>query len=195
MNIIASNCVGARLYEIANQQFTNPFMWSIVLPKDFIFLIKNFNQLDFNHITPINIYWDESKCDVPALIIDNKIKVIYIHHKQDKNALYPIKRGINLYYKDIFSYLIDAWKRRIKRLSTKNLHFLAIANIFWNKSDIIEFAQLQTPFKKSLIVYDKKYLYLKSNSLNCVYIKNRKDNTYKIAKQFLTTCNKNNYKI
>jgi len=30
---------------------------------------------------PINIYWDEFKCDVPALIIDNKIKVIYIHHK------------------------------------------------------------------------------------------------------------------
>lgn len=195
MNIIASNCVGARLYEIANQQFTNPFMWSIILPKDFCFLIKNFNQFDFNHIMPINIYWDEFKCDVPALIIDNKIKVIYIHHKQDKNALYPIKHGIDLYYKDIFSYLIDTWKRRIKRLSTKNLHFLAIANIFWNTSDIIEFAQLQTPFKKSLIVYDKKYLYLKSNSLNCVYIKNRKDNTYKIAKQFLNVCNKNNYKI
>ena len=195
MNIIASNCVGARLYKITNQQFTNPFMWSIVLPKDFLFLIKNFNCINFNHITPTNVYWPEFNNNVPAIIVDNKIKVIFIHHKQDKNALQPIKHGIDLFYQDIFLYLINTWKRRVKRLSSKNLHFLAVANIFWNTSDIIEFANLQTPFKKSLIVYDKKYLDLKSKSLNCIYIKNRKDSTYKVAKYFLNECNKNNYKI
>ena len=184
MNIIASNCVGARMYEIANQQFNNPFMWTIMLPKDFFYLIHNFNNIDFQNITVSTMYWNEYNDNVYTIILDSKIQIIFIHHKYDANAITPIKNGIDLYYNDIKMYLANTWKRRVARMSPKNLVFLGIANKFWNKSDVINFINLKTKFKRVLIVYNN-FKDIKNQKIDIIHISNRKLSTYSIAKHLL----------
>ena len=50
MNLIANNCVGARIYERSCVQFNNPFTWCVIKFNDYINLIKNFNNIDFYNI-------------------------------------------------------------------------------------------------------------------------------------------------
>ena len=49
MNLIANNCVGARLYEVTEQQFPNPFMWMTIPIDNYIDLMENYDSIDLNN--------------------------------------------------------------------------------------------------------------------------------------------------
>ena len=47
-NIICNNCIGARLYEVSNLEFPNPVMWCATYYEDFIYFIKNYDNIDLS---------------------------------------------------------------------------------------------------------------------------------------------------
>ena len=106
MNIIANNCVGAMLYNVAGAQFNNPFMWSLVAPDDFIYLINNFNGIRLENVEPI----DDNK-----LRVDSKIDVVFPHYKRGDNAE-PVKIGSDVFCSRIREYTLDKWTARLKRM-------------------------------------------------------------------------------
>lgn len=126
MNLIGNNCLSSRLYKINNVQFNNPFIWCSIKFSDFISIVKNFNNIDFN-----NIEVNFDKCDrtnnlSPVIRCDNLFDVHFIHYIEDKNCLYPIhkvKEGepgeTDLFYYDILQYAKDKWNLRVKRMRAK----------------------------------------------------------------------------
>ena len=47
-NIIANNCIGGFLYKFSNKQFPNPFIWTSMYFEDFLFLIQNYDKINFD---------------------------------------------------------------------------------------------------------------------------------------------------
>lgn len=50
MNLIANCCVGGFLYEMNNEQFSNPFIWSMTNTASFIYLIENYDNINWYDI-------------------------------------------------------------------------------------------------------------------------------------------------
>ena len=109
VNIICNNCVGAVLYKQKNIKFNNPFMWSLVSPNDFIYLINNFDSLDL------------SKVEVTKpnkILVDSRIEVAFPHYKKADYDT-PTVIGSNVFFKDISRYMIDKWNSRLSRMDPK----------------------------------------------------------------------------
>lgn len=123
MNIIANNCLGARLYEVNKVQFPNSFMWCRLYIKDFIKLINDFDNINFNNaLFDIEFRLNHNcvKC-----IIDNKITVHYGHYVYDKNIDIPTKavNNTDIIYSDILNYAKHKYFSRLNR-STESPIFL-----------------------------------------------------------------------
>ena len=116
MNIICNNCVGARLYEVTNQQFPNPFMWSAIKWKDFIKLVSNFEKFDFNNPTFELETYLNNEYQTVLVILNNNVKIHYIYYIQDDTKETPVKENsTNILYKDILSYAKKKWFKRLNR--------------------------------------------------------------------------------
>lgn len=51
MNIISNNCCGADIYtNVLKTEFSNPFIWSLLFPNDFIYLYENYDSINFKNI-------------------------------------------------------------------------------------------------------------------------------------------------
>lgn len=48
--IIGNNCLSSYVYSCSQSQFNTPFVWSVVSPKDMLFLMDNFWNIDFNDV-------------------------------------------------------------------------------------------------------------------------------------------------
>lgn len=195
MNIITNNCVGARCYQILKQQFQNPFMWSIVLPSDFRYLIENFNKIRFNNVTTFKEYLVPREAVTYGLLLDNKIKVFFIHHKFDETATTPTKKGSDLYYNKIEEYLVHEWMKRLSRMNNEPPHFLGVANGYWSNADIYKFIQLNTEYKKSLIVYDNRFTQYSTAASKIVAMPKSGISTYRVAQIFIDQCKQDNYTL
>lgn len=116
MNIICNNCVGARLYEVTKQQFPNPFMWMTIWYEDFIKLINDYDNLDFNNpIFELENYNDNENKSI-LVTLNNGVKLHYIHYIQDESKYEPIKElNTNILYKDILIYAKKKWFNRLNR--------------------------------------------------------------------------------
>lgn len=116
MNIIANNCIGARLYEVTKQQFPNSFMWMTYSPDDYISLIENYDSIDFDNPTFELEYYKENQYKSVLVILDNDIKLHYIHYIQDDSKEIPVKElKTNILYKDILNYAKTKWFNRLYR--------------------------------------------------------------------------------
>jgi uncharacterized protein (DUF1919 family) len=47
MNIVSNSCIGALLYKQCHNTFNNPFMWNVIDFDSFVYLIENWNTIDF----------------------------------------------------------------------------------------------------------------------------------------------------
>lgn len=169
-------------------------MWSIVLPQDFRTLVQNFKEFNFSNVELFQQYFEPLKDNTFGLVLDNAIKVLFIHYRYDANAKKPQKKGVDLCYCNIEKYIVDTWHRRTERMKQLSPHFLGVANGLWTASDISKFIELKTPFKKSLIVYDKKYLDFSTKDFKICYVK-PKISTFRVAQQFINACNKDKYTL
>lgn len=116
MNLIANNCIGARLYEVTKQQFPNPFMWMTISIDDYINLIENYDNINLNNPKFEFEYYKENKYKTILVTLNNDIKLHYIHYIQDDTKTKPVKElNTNILYNDILTYSKNKWVNRLKR--------------------------------------------------------------------------------
>lgn len=120
MNLIANNCVGARLYEVTKQQFPNPFMWMTIPVNDYIDLMENYDSIDLNNPKFELEVYKQNTYKTILVTLNNRIKLHYIHYIQDDTKQKPVKElNTNILYKDILPYFKEKWYRRLKRNTEK----------------------------------------------------------------------------
>lgn len=112
-NIIANDCVGARIYQQKGTEFGNPFMWCLIPPESFSYLYHHYREINFRNI--------ELKKDGEwyKVVIDRKVTVYYPHYRFDKDARTPTKRKgqeIDIYYCRIYEYILEKYWKRLERM-------------------------------------------------------------------------------
>lgn len=126
MNIISNCCLIGDLCEEKHIQYFTPFVWNSFFPSDIKVLISDYPNIDFSKIELVKY----KNTKYYGLKIDDKLTVYYIHY------LYAEHEGLkrNNYVKevtgrDIETYIVESYKRRLARLDTKEKpKFLFITN-------------------------------------------------------------------
>lgn len=124
MNIISNCCLGGFIYQdVLKVQFSNPFIWSWLNQDDVIYLIQNYDKINFNNYelsTYNNLPLKDEVCF--QLTIDDKIKIIYSHYKFIKNKdVLEIDRTRNMvYHNKIWEYVVAKYDERLKRMIDEN---------------------------------------------------------------------------
>jgi len=117
MNIITHNCLAGYLYKnCIKSEFENPFIWTVIDFNSMLKLILNWDNINFNNYELIkDNNWNFS------IIIDNNIKIQYVHYKFDKNINFIDKNGTGTDIKSnkIWEYIINVYEKRIKRMQIK----------------------------------------------------------------------------
>jgi hypothetical protein len=167
-------------------------MWNLIKLTDFIFLIKNFNTINFKNI---KLYFsnnevakdhDSDKC--ATILLDDNIHVYFIHHHYTK--LHKCKKTIRItghdyeiIGNDILEYLKNKWLNRLIRLNqNNNIIFIYYDTAGLTNTDINELFNIKSQFKIILISntnYEEKCL--KTN--NIFYIKPKSTDTNILADQ------------
>lgn len=115
MNIISNNCLSGFLYkDFLRTEFENPFVWSVIDFKSMLYLIQNYNKINFKNFELIkDNNWNFS------IIIDNNIKVQYVHYKFSPTAktvqINPKIAG-EVFYNKIWEYIINIYNKRLERM-------------------------------------------------------------------------------
>lgn len=176
MFIISNNCCGGRMYQLAGLQYNNPFIWCVVPYDSIIYIMNNFNNIDWYDYT-----FEKSTLKPSTFIIkvQNKIEIHYVHHYF--NALYNKVTNVKknngeydfgeTYYCKIWEYLNDCYLKRIKRMKELNENpvFLIEDENYANnnsKYTIKDIANNSVNYKRIIITTDKTI----NNNINCKII-------------------------
>ena len=126
MNLISNCCLIGDLCEYKHIQYFTPFVWNTFFPDDIKILIKKYNEIDFSKIK-LTKYKDTKYY---GLIIDDKLTVYYIHYLYaDHDGFIRDNYLKNVTGREIESYIIDCYKRRLARLDvTEKPKFMFITN-------------------------------------------------------------------
>ena len=170
MNLIANNCVGARLYEVTKQQFPNPFMWMTYSSiDDFIELVENYDNIDLNNpIFELETYKQNTYKNV-LVTLNNHIKLHYIHYIQDDFKTKPVKElNTNILYNDILTYAKNKWFTRLKRNIKEPIFLYSFNYLDKTNKDYInrlnKLLNINTKYKLIILIHKGiKYTNTKSN--------------------------------
>lgn len=176
MKIICNNCVGARLYQLQNKQFNNPFMWSSIYVGDFIELSKNWDNINFNDIE-LSYKDCFGKKDVSTITIDPhnyNICVGYIHHIYEKDTEFR-KQDINVYSNNILDYINEKYLIRLDRMNNDISDPVFVFDCQPNPSDIYynkveQYCTLNIPYKRILLCGTNRFDKYADNDENLIII-------------------------
>lgn len=160
-DIICNNCLGYRIYELKRHEFMNPFQWCVIKPLDMLYLIENYENIDFSSH---RLEYGYFMCgNYYCTVIDGLVRVWWVHHIKDEKYDQPTKvenevlRNADLRYKDIEAYINEAYDRRVKRM-TKNPTFIVNFDNWWGMSneDVVKIAKSTTKKKDTVLVSSDK---------------------------------------
>lgn len=178
MIYICNNCVGARIYQLLNLQFNNPFIWCRITSDDMLFLIQNFNDIDFLRFELKSYHDILLNQKIYGVNVDDKITIWYPHYKYG-NYDTPTKNnnvnGLDIFYKNIEEYIIKKYKIRTTRMiqsleNHESIQYIIVEdnkqdNMNYTNEQLQKFINLHLPVLKyynlSTIEIAKKYLKLK----------------------------------
>lgn len=164
-NIISSSCIGQLLYKtFFNCKYPNPFMGNIINGDNFIYLINNFNDINFLNIKEFtyNIHNFSKSSETYGLCIDDNINILYPHNDIKDSVKENFIRRLNNFTKENICFILD-----VKYWEKYN-------NILYTQDNINDFCLLNNEYKKILCVNDE--LYKKYETDNCkIIIKNGMD--------------------
>ena len=194
MIFISSSCVGARVYEQLNLQFNNPFCWCRISYKDFMFLVNNLHNIDFNNIK-VDVIHDPRKEDaknqVGLIQIDNNVNILYPHYIQNEKYKVPTKIDINVYSDKINEYVIDKYTKRLSRMNLNDKIYIILCqntdrkNFDVYKEDCKDFIHKKIPYHKILVTTDTSLL-LETNADTDIIISKPHESTGSIAKKIIS---------
>lgn len=116
MFLISNNCLSGHLYkDCFKKEYNNPFIWTVINFENMLKLIKNFDNINFNNYELIkDENWNFS------IIIDNLVKINYVHCKFDPRFKKPTKIGPDIFYNEIWKYIVLKYEERLKRMKQLN---------------------------------------------------------------------------
>ena len=134
--LIGNDCLAAFIYKRYNVQFDNPFMWTYILPDQYIKLVNKFDTLNFSNIQVYNIkksknyqeYYNildlvkEFNSVQYCVCIDKKVELLFLHYIEDDKYNTPQKIKSEVYYNNIPELITKHYNNRILRMKDKNPH-------------------------------------------------------------------------
>ena len=140
MNIIANSCVGGFIYKNELKcSFKNPFIWNIIDFNSMFYLVKNYENVNFNNYELIK----DNKWNF-NLIIDKHITIQYVHYKFDPKANKPYVKYIDYYSNKVWEYIVEKYEERMKRMLLENsTPTFIFANWFNVKDTNLNYEQLK----------------------------------------------------
>lgn len=195
INIVASNCIGGRIYEENNSEYKSPFIWNVIKLSNFIKLILNYDKINLENISSYFTYKeckkDEYNNICSTILLDNKIKIYFIHHHYDINETvltHKIERikspgEYDMVGNDILLYLEKAWKNRCKRIKSEPI-FIYWDGILCNDCSIKKLLNIIPKLKYKLILISETD-YSKYNNDKFIYVKKTSSNTKIMAKKII----------
>lgn len=135
MQIICNNCASGFLYKKMNMMYNNPFMWNLIPADSFLYLMLNWDNINFNKID----FPDKTPKKGIDIIIDSKIIIRYIHILYDKKAIKPIKNFVDVYYNKPWEYALEKYNNRCKRMfeTKENPIFLIVDDDTYSTVDTV----------------------------------------------------------
>lgn len=116
-NLISQNCLNGNLYSLLHEQYGNPFMWTVIDFNSMLYLIQNWNTINFNNYELVkDDNWNFS------IIIEGNVKIQYVHYKLDAKYKVPQKTGPgDIRYYKIWEFIIKKYEERLRRMQKQNI--------------------------------------------------------------------------
>lgn len=168
MNLVGNSCVSSYITrDFLHQRYKNPFCWCIMDFESCYNLVKYWDNLNFNNYELIkDEKWNFS------IIIDDKVKIQYVHYLFDKDAKTIIKNPPDVRWNKIWEYIVEKYIKRIENIKNEKPIFLfASANhgLSRHKPFTLEqqklLDELNSPYK-IIISFDK--MIDKAKNLICI---------------------------
>lgn len=113
-NVIVNDCIGGYLYRLAGVKFPNPFIWTAVGFESFLYLIQNYDSLDFEDFLIVRHPTDKRLFNI---IIADKVTVKCPHWLFDIKYNKPTRvDSVNIHYNRIWLYIADKYTSRLARM-------------------------------------------------------------------------------
>ena len=161
--LIGNDCLAAFIYKRYNVQFDNPFMWTYILPDQYIKLVSMFDTLNFRNIQIFNVKKSKNYQEYYntldlvkqfnsvqyCVCIDKKVELLFLHYIEDDKYNTPQKIKSEVYYNNIPELITKHYNNRILRMKDKKPTFI------FNVNSAVKFPKVE------------EFLSLKDNKIVC----------------------------
>ena len=160
MNIISNNCLAGLIYHEIKQIYPNQFIFVGIDLDDFIYLIENYNNINFSNVNFDLEYRLSKTYKSVVAIVDNKIKIHFSHYQEDKtkDKITKYDDSYNVYYKNIIDYAKNKWFERLKRNNNKPTFLYSFNSLDPNSNEYYEILNRLFSIKKeselTIIIHD-----------------------------------------
>lgn len=113
-NLISNNCFGGFIYKNMKIQYNNPFMFSMVHFSDIANIFKY--PVNWANIKLEQTKGPHHKNSAYDIVVDNKIRIHYVHYLEDMTHEPPIVKDGNVLGKRIYKYVVQKYLERTKRM-------------------------------------------------------------------------------
>lgn len=189
-NIISSNCIGGWYYRLMGLPFQNPFIWDTMKLSDFIKLIKNFDNINFENIKTDISNLNNVKNNCSHLILDDSINVYFTHHNLGANeGIRKLNSDIDVESKDILKYIEDCWLRRYKRMKEAKSEPIFV---YWDAlylTDVPLNCLLDIKNQKTIIITEN--ITSKISTKNTLWFKKSTTDTKRLTNELISFFGKN----
>lgn len=168
-NVICDNCLGSRLYEANGKQFKNPFQWCVIKPLDMIYLMEEYDSIDFRrHELMVGTL---NGMEFLKTRVDGCFDVWWVHHIKDEAYDEPTKvdnpslRNADLKYRHIETYINETYERRVERMGSSKPTFIVNFDNYWGMydNDVVKIGKMTTKKDDTILVSSDR----KCDELGC----------------------------
>ena len=189
MNLIANCCIGAFIYEMQNEEFNNPFMWAKTNTDSFIYLMENYDNINWNNIE-INKYkrFDAQTCY--SFTVDNNIQIKYPHYIQGKKEDKELINGRDIYDWRAYEYAYNKYQKRTERMLKKkeNPVFLILSEMKdgydYDFNNLKRICEAKTTYKLIIITSFEELKSYENDRIKIIIDKHPKNESGWFTEQF-----------
>lgn len=173
MNLIGNCCISNHLLRKYGYGNTNPFTWINMDFTSFYNLLTEWTSIDFSIIDFIRIPhpWIKSTYQY-SLLIDDKVKLDYVHYVFDPYYTSPKVNGVDVKYCKIWEYILNQYNKHVDIMKQSNLppqFVLEWEHMDYRENEFDKLLNTELKYKVAVITYNKKYANISKENLLVIY--------------------------